>query len=63
MKGDYAMESSVTNVIKHSAKGLSIILSDNDAIEIKQKLIDSGALPKFIAEMENLIFKQIEEGN
>lgn len=56
------MESSVTNVIKHSAKGLAIILSDNDAMEIKQKLIESGALPKFITEMEDLIFKQIEEG-
>jgi len=57
------MEYNVTNVIKFAAENLLTILSDEEAEEIKQKLIDSGALQEFITELQDLIFEKMKESS
>lgn len=63
IKEAYTMEYNVTNVIKFAAENLLTILSDEEAEEIKQKLIDSGALQEFITELQDLIFEKMKESS
>lgn len=53
----------VEDVIRHAARELLTNLSEDDVQEIKQGLIDSGALESFIREMEGMILKKLKESN